>query len=117
MNLLVNAAQAIPEGAPQDNTLSIESRCEDAHVIVEVRDTGIGMSRDVLARVFDPFFSTKGQSGMGLGLAIVRAILASIGGQIAIESEPGRGTVVRVTLRRAQEGSDATDQTLPSARA
>jgi signal transduction histidine kinase len=64
---------------------------------VEVADTGPGIPQDVVDRVFDPFFTTKPQ-GSGLGLAIVRKIVDAHDGRIDLRTEPGRGTMIRVTL-------------------
>jgi CheY-like chemotaxis protein len=71
-------------------------------VIIEVRDTGRGISPQIRERIFDPFFTTKAAGeGTGLGLWICQGILATLGGQIAVESEEGRGSVFRVTLPAA----------------
>ncbi len=69
---------------------------EGGSVRVEIRDTGGGIPVDVLPRIFDPYFTTKGR-GTGLGLAIVQQIVESHGGSVRIESSPGEGT--KVTLR------------------
>jgi two-component system NtrC family sensor kinase len=69
-----------------------------AAVVVRVSDDGAGIAADVLPRIFEPHFSTR-TSGSGLGLAITRRLVESWGGAVTIESEPGRGTTVRVTLR------------------
>jgi PAS domain S-box-containing protein len=100
LNLLINAAHAIPDGRAQDNEIRIVTRtAEGGRAVVEVHDTGCGISADVLPRIFDPFFTTKpvGQ-GTGLGLSICRGIVAALGGSIAVESEVGKGSVFRVTL-------------------
>jgi signal transduction histidine kinase len=74
-------------------------------VVVEVADEGPGMPPDVADRVFSPFFTTKPQ-GSGLGLSIVRKIVDAHDGSIDLETAPGRGTVIRVTLpvRGSEEG-------------
>jgi PAS domain S-box-containing protein len=102
LNLLINAAQAIPEGNAQANRIRITARCEPDEVVVEVSDTGRGMDADTMRRAFDPFFTTKkvGQ-GTGLGLSICHRLVTDMGGQIVIESQLGGGTTARVTLRRA----------------
>jgi PAS domain S-box-containing protein len=100
INLLVNAAHAIPEGRSSDNRIAVRTRTdEQGRAVVEIEDTGQGMPPEVQARVFDPFFTTKGVGeGTGLGLSICHGIISGLGGQIAIESAPARGTLVRVAL-------------------
>jgi signal transduction histidine kinase len=109
LNLVVNAAQAIPEGRAQDNQIRLVTFMDGGRVVVEVSDTGTGIPPEIRARLFSPFVTTKppGQ-GTGLGLSISRRIVTSLGGEIAVDSESGRGTTVRVTL-------PGTDE-LPSAR-
>ncbi|NUP12157.1 MAG: response regulator [Polyangiaceae bacterium] len=96
VNLLVNAAQAVSEARsargplPGGDKVRIATRVEEDFVVIEVEDTGIGIKRDVIDRVFVPFFTTKMPDvGTGLGLAISRTIIESAGGTIAVES-PGR---------------------------
>jgi CheY-like chemotaxis protein len=103
INLLVNAAQAIPEGHAEANEIRISTWSDGAgRAVVEVRDTGPGMSPEVQARVFDPFFTTKPIGvGTGLGLSICHGIIAGLGGEITVASEPGRGTIFRVALPAA----------------
>jgi PAS domain S-box-containing protein len=100
INLLINAAHAIPEGHSDDNCITVRTRTDDAgRAVVEVADTGKGMAPEVQARVFDPFFTTKDVGeGTGLGLSICHGIVSGLGGQISIDSAPGRGTLVRVVL-------------------
>ena len=110
INLLVNAAHAIPEGRSDQNRITVRTRT-DAHgsVVIEIEDSGKGIAPDVLARVFDPFFTTKDVGrGTGLGLSICHGIISAIGGQITIESSAdpdhpignlaGTGTLVRIVL-------------------
>ena len=105
LNLLVNAAQAIPEGHVAENEITLESRCEGGEVVVEVRDTGGGLAPDVRARLFEPFFSTKPAArGSGLGLSISLSIVESLGGRIRVDDAPGGGTSVTVTLPPAPAG-------------
>jgi PAS domain S-box-containing protein len=95
MNLSLNARDAMPRGG----TLVIRTVNVDTHVCLCVSDTGVGMPADVVARVFEPFFTSKGVGkGTGLGLAVVHGIVEQIGGRIDVESEPGRGTTFSVYL-------------------
>jgi len=100
INLLVNAAQAVPPGHADQHRVIVRTRTDDrGHAVIEVEDTGPGMSTQVRARAFDPFFTTKdvGQ-GTGLGLSICHTIISSLGGQISIETGSLGGCLVRVTL-------------------
>jgi signal transduction histidine kinase/CheY-like chemotaxis protein len=100
LNLLVNAAQAIPEGHAASHRISIATRCDEAGwAIIEISDTGHGIPRDVQGRIFDPFFTTKSiGEGTGLGLSICLGIVRSLGGDIGFTSAPGAGSVFRVAL-------------------
>ncbi|MBU8894595.1 sensor protein [Corallococcus sp. H22C18031201] len=103
LNLLINAAQAIAPGAPERNEVRIRLRAVESRVIVEVADTGAGMSPEVSARIFDPFFTTKPVGeGTGLGLSICHGIVTGFGGTISVTSEPGRGSTFRVSLPLVQ---------------
>ena len=103
LNLLVNAAQAIPAGNAFGNVITVATSFDDTSVTVEIADTGVGIAPDVLPRVFDPFFTTKAaDEGTGLGLSMCQRIVADHGGRLSIESEVGRGTVCRLWLRRAR---------------
>ncbi len=104
MNLLVNAAQAIPERG----VIRLASGFDDGEVWVEVADTGKGMSAEVRNRIFEPFYTTKpvGQ-GTGLGLSLSYTIVQKHHGRIDVHSEPGRGTTFRITLPRRQPGAAA----------
>ena len=100
INLLVNAAQALPEGDTDANEIRVVTSTEAlGQAVVEIRDTGPGIPPAILARIFDPFFTTKAVGiGTGLGLAICRNIVAGMHGQISVQSELGKGTIFRVAL-------------------
>jgi signal transduction histidine kinase/AmiR/NasT family two-component response regulator len=107
LNLIVNAAQSIPEGRADTNEIRVTTRtADDGFAIVEVSDTGSGIPKANLERIFDPFFTTKPVGvGTGIGLAICRHIVAEIGGRIEVESVVGEGTLFRLALPRADKGS------------
>lgn len=99
-NLLLNARDAIPDGGRI--TLRAAASGRDA-VSVEIADTGIGIAPENVARIYDPFFTTKGVGrGTGLGLAVSYGIVQEHSGHIAVESAPGRGTTFRITVPTAQ---------------
>ncbi|HEV8587096.1 MAG TPA: response regulator [Methylomirabilota bacterium] len=101
-NLILNAMDAMPDGG----TLGISTKDVGDGVVVTVTDTGIGMPEHVRRRVFEPFFSTKGESGSGLGLSMAYSIVRRHGGEIRVESEPNRGTTFTLTLPCARETSE-----------
>jgi PAS domain S-box-containing protein len=112
INLLVNAAHAIPSGHLQDNRVVLRKRREAGKVVIEISDTGTGMPPEVLERVFEPFFTTTGQGGgMGLGLALCRGIISAAGGELEAESQVGKGSVFRIWLPEAE--ADATSPSGP----
>jgi len=123
LNLAVNARDAMPNGG----RLIIEASnvCIDKHafernqeatpgdyVLLAVSDTGSGMSPEVLARVFEPFYTTKGNRGSGLGLSMVYGFIKQSGGYSKIYSEPGKGTTIRIYLPRALDGDVSEPDTL-----
>ena len=87
-NLIFNAVDAMPEGG----TITVRTRTLPNHVRVDVCDTGIGMTPEEKVRCLEPFYTTKGEHGTGLGLAVTYGIVQRHGGSIEIESEKGRGT-------------------------
>lgn len=105
------------EAVVQEGVIRVVSRRLDAsRVVLEVADNGLGMGPDVLRRVFDPFFTTRlGQGGSGLGMHIVHNIVVGLlQGQIDIDSQPGIGTCVRLTLPLEAAGPAADDGSAPS---
>jgi len=99
LNLLVNAAQALPNGAAIHNEIQVRCFLKAEQVVVEVEDTGPGIPEEVLGRIFEPFFTTKPiGEGTGLGLAICHGIVTGLGGTIDVTSEIGVGTIFRVAM-------------------
>ena len=91
---------------PDGGTLTLRTRTEDdARVIIEVADTGVGMDDDARRHCLEPFFTTKGERGTGLGLAMVYGMVQRHSGDIAIESEVGKGTTVRLSFAAAVESA------------
>ena len=104
VNLMLNAADAMPTGG----ALTISAREVGDAMELRLRDTGSGMSADVLAEALTPLFTTKQNGrGTGLGLSVSNAVVKSIGGSLALESTPGAGTTVVITLPKLAEGSAA----------
>jgi PAS domain S-box-containing protein len=115
LNLLVNAAQSIPEGASDKHEVTIETGTSpDGRALVIVRDTGTGIAPEHLARIFEPFFTTKhstgplGGRGTGLGLSICHSLVTAYGGEIDVNSKVGQGTEVRVILPAAHRAQTQT---------
>ena len=103
MNLLVNAAQAIPERGE----ITVRTRRVDDRVCIEISDTGTGIPQELMNRIFDPFFTTKPVgTGTGLGLSIAHGIIRKHKGRIDVRSEPGKGTSFQVYLPIRQSGDE-----------
>ena len=113
MNLCINAVDAIPE----DGTLTLRTRnVDNGWIEVAVEDTGMGMSREVLAKAIDPFFTTKDVGkGTGLGLSLVHGTVKAHRGQLAIESEPDKGTRVRLRFPACEHEAQVWTATSPVA--
>lgn len=105
-NLIINAVDALPRGGTITISTSNERWSDDAEgVVIEVADTGMGMSAEVREHIFDPFFTTKGEHGTGLGLAVSLGIIQSHGGKIEVESAINVGTrfIIRLPVRTAEQ--------------
>jgi signal transduction histidine kinase len=106
INLLLNAAQAIPVGDPARHEIQVRLRVVADYVEVDVVDSGVGIPTDKVASIFEPFFTTKPNGeGTGLGLAVCREIVTGFGGRIDVESTPGGGTTFRVGIPAAPEAT------------
>jgi len=98
LNIFNNALAAVADGG---RIIAIARPAEDG-VEVSVRDNGCGMSDETLKHIFEPFFTTKRGKGTGLGLSITYGIVKRLGGEIAVESAPGEGTTITITLPKGQ---------------
>lgn len=93
LNLVVNARDAMPAGGTIRITTSAVIRRQNRHYVrVRISDDGAGMSPDVRKRIFDPYFTTKGESGTGLGIPQVQALMRQVGGYLTVNSKVGKGT-------------------------
>jgi signal transduction histidine kinase len=106
-NLVLNAMDAMPKGG----TLTLRSRRNDGRVIVEVTDTGTGLTPEECARIFTPYYTSK-QHGTGLGLAIVQSVVSDHAGRISVRSKPGAGTtfVIELPSEAQQRAAVASNQ-------
>ena len=115
LNLLLNAAQAIEEGDASRNEIRVRTTAEGDSVVVEVRDTGSGISEEDLPHLFLPFFSTKDVGvGSGLGLAICQSIVEGYHGDIAIETSPGKGSSFIVRLPIGTSATTSWEESSPN---
>jgi PAS domain S-box-containing protein len=118
LNLVMNAAQAIPEGDPKEHEIRIDLTSDGDTVRVDVADDGVGMPPNVLDRIFDPFFTTKPPGvGTGLGLPICRSIVRAHGGELDVRSTPGQGSVFTVILPRWVGDKKKSEPSAPGAAA
>ncbi|WP_224242980.1 two-component regulator propeller domain-containing protein [Hyalangium gracile] len=117
LNLLVNAAQAIPEGRADQHEIRVSlRRNERDHIVATVSDTGSGIPPEVLPRIFEPFFTTKPVGvGTGLGLSICHSYIQNMGGEIRVRSEVGKGTTFEVELPPAPKDPSGAHPVIPAA--
>jgi CheY-like chemotaxis protein/anti-sigma regulatory factor (Ser/Thr protein kinase) len=112
-NLILNAVDAMPAGGQ----LTLRSQVNEEHrVQIEVTDTGIGMDEVTRTRCLELFFTTKGERGSGLGLAMVYGMIERHGGELQVESEPGRGTTIRLIFRVVADSTSGIADTLTELR-
>jgi signal transduction histidine kinase len=113
-NLVDNAVDAMPQGG----VLTISARLSKDQAVVRVSDTGLGMTEEIRGKIFEPFFTHGKKNGNGLGMAIASRIVESHGGRVEVESAPGEGTTIRLTLP-LHPGPKVSDQheTVPVAAA
>lgn len=101
INLIVNAIHAMPKGG----SLTIRTLDQDIEarpgVVIDITDTGVGMTPELIGKIFDPFFTTKRQEGTGLGLSISQRLISRQGGRISVQSAPGKGTTFSIWLPEA----------------
>jgi PAS domain S-box-containing protein len=115
LNLVVNAAHAIPAGRAETNEIRLSTRWENERVTVEIADTGAGMPGEVLRHIFTPFFSTKPAGvGTGLGLPICRRIVEDLGGEIRVKSREGLGSTFTVILPSSERVTKLPRSSRPS---
>jgi signal transduction histidine kinase/ActR/RegA family two-component response regulator len=120
INLLMNAVDAMPNGGTIAFTTTVEPAAKQRapRIRCEISDTGAGMSEETRRRCLEPFFTTKGERGTGLGLAMVYGVLQRHGADLEIESAIGRGTTMRLSFpaadpARVQAGSDGSEPARP----
>ena len=107
VNLIRNAAEAMPNGGDME----VRAHVQGKDVVVEVRDTGIGIAEDDLPRVFQPFWSTRGVAiGKGMGLAVTHGLVKRHGGAISVQSKEGKGTTFTIRLPLAREPAGKTEE-------
>jgi len=110
LNLIVNAYQAVPAGAPAQNQVKVATRNEGARVIVEVSDSGPGVPVQDRERIFEPFYTTKAIGvGTGLGLFVCRNVVRGFSGDVEVHDAPGAGALFRVVLPAAQPAARPPD--------
>jgi signal transduction histidine kinase/ActR/RegA family two-component response regulator/predicted negative regulator of RcsB-dependent stress response len=99
VNMIYNAVDAMPSGGE----VRVSTQENRDRVIIQITDTGTGMTPEVKQRLFDPFFTTKGKAGTGMGLAVSFGIIRRHEGSIEVDSEPGRGTTFKISLPKVMQ--------------
>lgn len=116
LNLLVNAAHAIPEGNVPDNEIIVRTRLQAGRGVIEIHDTGSGIPAQMRSRVFEPFVTTKAPgAGTGLGLSICHHIVTALGGSIEFEARAPHGTCFRVVLPATPGVGPSSSARMPNA--
>ena len=106
-NLVLNAIDAMPQGG----TLTLRTRADADNFVIEVSDTGSGLSKEECDRLFTPYYTTK-EHGTGLGLAIAQSVISDHHGRITVKSAPGQGTTFVIQLpRRREDAAQSSAQT------
>jgi len=108
-SLITNSVEAMPHGG----TITISTRAENNKVVLKVSDDGEGMSEEVRSRCFEPFFSTKGEGSVGMGLTVVSKLVRRHGGTIDLQSTPGHGTTVSIFLQAKADDAKTLSSALP----
>ncbi len=98
-NMLFNATDAMPDGG----VISIKTRSENKKALLQIKDTGIGMTKEIQEKIFDPFFTTKGVNGVGLGMSEVFGVIQRHNGEIDVKSMEGRGTQFTLSFPLSKE--------------
>ncbi len=113
VNLVFNAVDAMPDGGPITIRTRLDTSGQSPIVLLEVEDQGVGMDEDTRRRCLEPFFTTKGERGTGLGLPMVYGIAQRHGARLEIESELGKGTVIRMTFAVAAPVREIVESAKP----
>jgi signal transduction histidine kinase len=117
MNILSNAVQALPEGK-KDAEIQIYTESQDQHVLIKIKDNGVGMPEQVKRRIFEPFFTTKPVGiGTGLGMSISFGIIEKHGGNIYVNSEEGKGTEFSILIPKHLAADKKTEEVSESQKA
>ena len=103
LNIAKNGIEAIEDGG----SLHIEIQMDKDHIILLIRDTGKGMTKEQIKRLGEPYFTTKGAKGTGLGMMVSFSIIHSMNGSIQIKSEFGKGTCFEITFPHVQQSEVA----------